>query len=200
LDYPSYLRRALGLFFKLNTRKLDHHDFYISGWRNQLKIEGLFPFTSDFKPKYYIYNDIRYYHRIGQKGNFATRLGIGISNETVGPFSPFITDSYQNIRGIGYRAQFGNSIGIVNLEYRQTVIENRIGGVQMVIFTDMGNLKPGNISHKNWNYAESLQIFTGLGMRLIYKKVYNAILSIDVGVNMHDTSQMGWVIGMGQYF
>jgi hypothetical protein len=42
--------------------------------------------------------------------------------------------------------------------------------------------------------------YSGIGIRLIHKKMYNAVLGIDYGFNMFNANYGGFVVGVGQYF
>ena len=45
-------------------------------------------------------NDFFFCKRIKSKGNWATRLKIGLATNTATPFAPFAIDNNQNIRGM----------------------------------------------------------------------------------------------------
>lgn len=176
--------------------RLDYHDFYVEGWRNSLHIESALPFTGSEPLIWVFYDQIRYYKRFGLRGNLASRLLFGLGNEQQLLYSPFVADSYYNFRGIGYRADRGNSSAILNLEYRQTLWENHWGGIQVLVFSDGGFISRSFAE----NQFTTWHLFAGPGLRLIYKNAYNAVLSIDYGLNLQDTATGGWVIGWGQYF
>ena len=55
-------------------------------------------------------NDLFFYKRIKSKGNWATRLKIGLATNTPTPFPPFEIDDNQNIRGIGNLVQRGSGV------------------------------------------------------------------------------------------
>jgi outer membrane protein assembly factor BamA len=198
-DSLSSGRKSLVPFVSWELSRLDYRYFYVSGWRNNLHVETALPFGETPAIIFLFYDELRFYKRLGDKGNWATRVLAGISNEDQTFFSPFIADSYYNFRGIGYRAAKGNTVGLINLEYRQTVYENKIGGIQAVIFTDAGFLLRNNQA-KTSSSDSNFHSYAGLGLRFIYKKAYNAILSIDYGLNLQQFNEGGWVIGWGQYF
>jgi outer membrane protein insertion porin family len=193
-------RYAQTLFIKWEIRKLCYTYFYIDGWRNDLHFGMVFPYHKITNPILICFDEFRFYKRLGYKGNGAMRLLVGISGENKTVFFPFIADSYYNFRGIGYRADRGNMIGLMNLEYRLTLFENRMAGIQAVVFNDSGFLQNTDVSTSEETFNESLRSFTGLGIRLIYKKAYNAVLSIDYGINLASPWEGGWVVGWGQYF
>lgn len=193
-------RRSIVPYLKWEIQKLDIEHFYLEGWRNNFYIESAIPINSSSSPVLLLYDDFRIYKRLAVKGNIALRLLAGISNEANTVFSPFIADSYYNFRGIGYRAYKGNTIGLINMEYRHTIFEHRLGGIQAVVFSDSGILLNNEYNNSDSGFDKGTFIYGGLGARFIFKKAYNAILSIDYGLNFQDARTGGWVFGWGQYF
>jgi len=193
-------RRSIVPYARWQIQNLDIEHFYLQGWRNNLFIEAALPLNASNKPVLLFYDEFRLYRRLAKKGNFALRVLAGLSNEASSVFSPFIADSYYNFRGIGYRAYKGNTIGLINLEYRQTVFENRLGGIQAVVFSDSGVLLNNEYNNTDTGFDKAHFIYGGIGARLVFKKAYNAILSIDYGVNLQNFKTGGWVFGWGQYF
>ena len=140
------------------------------------------------------------YLRMGQRGNFANRIQFGISTNNNSPFAPFVADSHINIRGIGNRIDRGTAQIFINSEYRHAFMEYRKLGVQGVVFTDMGTWRNPGGQLKDLFDPSGVRLFAGAGIRLIYPKVYNAILRIDYAIDFTNTNQRGFVIGLGQYF
>jgi hypothetical protein len=194
------VRLSLVPFAKWDIRKLDLVHFYISGWENNLYLEAAIPFSGDNTSVLLFYNEFRYYKRFAGKGNLAFRSLAGLSNEEYTVFSPFIADSYYNFRGIGYRAYKGNTLGLINLEYRQTVFENYLGGIQTIAFMDSGVLLNNEYTVTDSGFDRGIFTFAGIGARFIFIRAYNAILSIDYGMDMQNLGNGGWVFGWGQYF
>lgn len=188
-------RQVMVGFVKLIWQKIDNRYFYLDGWKNYFLMEQLLPISGD-KPVFMVRDDL-YFFRHYNKTNLAFRMSIGLSNETEAGYLPFTTDSYNNIRGSGYREYKGNRIGTINCEYRYTIFENNYSGIQVLAFTDMGNIKA---TIKNTIHEEDYLFFAGTGFRLIFKKAYNAVLSIDYGMNVQNPVQGSFVIGWGQYF
>ncbi len=199
-DNSSPTRKSVVPFATWELSRLDYHNYFVDGWRNNMHLEMAIPFSGSDKLIILFYDELRYYKRLGKRGNFASRLLAGISNEDQTVFSPFIADSYYNFRGIGYRAAKGNTVGLINLEYRFSVYENKIGGIQTVIFSDTGFLTKNNTENESFSLTNSFHSYAGPGLRFIYKKAYNAVLSIDYGFNLQNLREGGWVIGWGQYF
>ncbi len=193
-------RRSLVPFLRWEIQNLDVRHFYIQGWKNNLYLEVALPLRAENSSVLLFYDEFRMYRRFGNKGNLAIRMLAGLSNEEYTAFSPFIADSYYNFRGIGYRAYKGNITGLINLEYRQTVFENHFGGIQAVAFCDAGVLLNSDHYTHELSPEESIHTFGGLGARFVFRKAYNAIFSIDYGVNLQNIQNGGWVIGWGQYF
>ncbi len=193
-------RRSIVPFARWQIQNLEIEHFYLQGWRNNLYIEAALPLNANNNPVLLFYDEFRLYRRLAKRGNFALRVLAGLSNEAYSVFSPFIADSYYNFRGIGYRAYKGNTIGLINLEFRHTVFENRIGGIQAVVFSDSGVLLNNEYNNANTGFDKANFIYGGFGARFVFKKAYNAILCIDYGVNLQNFKTGGWVFGWGQYF
>ena len=47
---------------------------------------------------------------------------------------------------------------------------------------------------------DNFRHFVGLGVRLIYKRAFDAILRLDYGIDIYNSGQRGFVFGFGQYF
>lgn len=193
-------RFAQTFFLKHEIRNLDYRSFHVKGWKNLVSLSCQVPYNLLDKLIVIFYNELRYYVRYGHRGNLAIRLMAGISNEKEKLFYPFLADSYYSFRGIGYRAFRGNAIGLLNLEYRHTCFENHIGGIQFVGFTDAGIIPQLEAGSQEPQFYKPGQLFAGPGIRIIYKKAYNAILTIDYGFDILHGQQGGLVIGWGQYF
>ena len=131
---------------------------------------------------------------------FATRLSAGTSTNNDSPFAPFYVDSYKNVRGVGDRIARGTAIVSLNTELRQTLYSMRRIAAQAVIFVDVAALRTPGDSWKKLNYENNMVSYVGLGTRLIYKKIFNAVLRIDYGVDVTDLTNRQFVIGLGQYF
>jgi len=125
-------------------------------------------------------------------------LGIATNNDT--PFAPFVADSHTNIRGIGNRIDRGTAQVVLNTEYRHTLSESKKWGVQAVVFSDTGTWRnPGGVL-KDLLDPDQFRQFLGGGFRVIYNKVYGAVLRVDYGIDVFNKDQRGLVIGLGQYF
>ena len=182
-----------------DINRINYDYFYESGFLNHANWQSVYNFAKNNWFHIFL-NDAKYYRRIGKRGNFASRLRIGISTNTNSPFAPFVLDSYVNIRGAGNRIDRGTAALIANLEYRYAFWDKRRFAAQVVGFSDVGTWRdPGGSLTELWD-REQFRHFAGGGLRLIYKQAYNAILRVDYGVDIYAPSQRGWVIGIGQYF
>lgn len=180
---------------------LDYHFQYISGFKNQFNFQYVTP-TSRTAMDFLIgYNDLFYYKRIKKKANWANRLRIGTATNNNSPFAPFAIDNNMNVRGIGNTADRGTAMISLNTELRQTILDKKNIVIQGNLFVDAATLrKPGN-DFKDLQKRDNLVVYPGIGLRLIHKKIYNAILRIDYGSGIfHEQNEGGLVFGLGQYF
>ncbi|MEP1035210.1 hypothetical protein [Ekhidna sp.] len=179
--------------------RVNYFFFYQEGLHNQLNIQTVQSLNDD--PAFYIvFNDLKKFWRSGDKGNFATRLRLGLSSNEVSPFAPFVLDSYLNIRGVGNRVDRGTGAIIFNAEYRHSFIHLEKVAVQGVLFSDSGSWRNPGGDFSDFAEKSNAVIFAGGGLRFIHKRIYNAILRIDYGVNLQEPSISGFVLGIGQYF
>ncbi|MEM6805114.1 MAG: POTRA domain-containing protein [Bacteroidota bacterium] len=197
---PEALREPkalLKLFHQIN--RIDYHFFYREGIQNTANFQSVYSFV-DYSYFNIFINDFRYYKRVKEKGNFAMRFRLGIATNRNSPFAPFVVDSYVNIRGSGNRIDRGTGQLTLNFEYLHTVYERPKVAAQIVGFSDIGTWRnPGGTFADLWD-PDNFRHFAGGGVRLIYKKAYNAILRIDYGIDIYNTQQRGFVLGLGQYF
>jgi len=193
-------RSAQVFFFRHEIRKLTCRNFYIKGWKNLVNLSFQMPYNSTHKPVTTFYDKLKFFARTGQRGNVALRIMAGISTEKEKAFYPFLADSYYSFRGIGYHVFRGNAMALINAEYRYTCFENHFAGIQLVTFSDAGFISQLSENAANSPNIEAVQLFLGPGLRIIYKKVYNAILTIDYGFDLLHRDKGGLVVGWGQYF
>ena len=197
---PEYVnkQKILGKI-RLIQNRVNYHFFYLDGWHNQLNLQTVQSLDND--PAFYIiFNDIKRFRRVGENGNFASRLRLGLSSNEESPFAPFVLDSYLNIRGVGNRVDRGTGAVILNAEYRHTFIDKNKVAIQGVLFSDSGSWRNPGGDFSDFTEDENFVLFAGGGLRLIHKKIYNAILRIDYGFNLQESEINGFVLGIGQYF
>ena len=125
-------------------------------------------------------------------------MGLATNDDT--PFAPFVIDSRVNIRGSGNRIDRGTGQLIFNAEYRQTVFDVGNLAGQLIGFSDLGTWRNPGGDLSDFLDADNFRHFIGLGIRLIYKRAFDAILRLDYGLDVYNTQQRGFVFGFGQYF
>ena len=194
IEQPKTLAK---LIYQIN--EIDYHYFYLNGFSNQLNIEAVLN-IDDGTWFNLMLNDSKYFKRIGEKGNLALRLRLGLSTNNDNPFAPFVLDSYVSIRGSGNRIDRGTAAIILNAEYRHTIFENKIVGSQLVAFADSGTWRNPGGDFSDLTDSENFRQFMGGGLRLIYKRAFNSMLRVDYGIDIYDINQRGLVVGFGQYF
>ena len=146
------------------------------------------------------FNDFLFFKRFGLKGNFATRIRLGLASNIDSPFAPFALDNNLNIRGVGNTIDRGSASAVWNIEYRQTIIEKKWFVLQANIFTDAGSWRNPGGEISEIIDPDNFRIYAGGGLRFMHKKIYNAIFRIDYGYGLTDKNSGGIVIGIGQYF
>lgn len=180
--------------------KLDYFYQYVSGFKNQFNFQYVTS-TNDMLPDFFIsWNDFFFFKRVGEKGNWANRLRLGISTNDETPFAPFSVDNNLNIRGVGNTIDRGTGAIVLNSEYRQTLIEKGWFVLQGNAFVDAGSWRNPGGELSDFGKNENIKIYPGLGLRFIHKKIYNAIFRIDYGYGITENATKGFVFGIGQYF
>ncbi len=197
---PTQLEQPKVLFKIMHrSNRVNNHFFYRSGLYNQTRYETVYA-LQDRTWFHILFNDTHYYQRYGNRGNLALRLRMGISSNSDSPFAPFILDSQFNIRGSGNRVDRGTATVTLNFEYRHTLFESNFFAVQFVPFSDLGTWRQPGGTLNDLIDANNFRHFAGGGLRLIYKKAWDAIVRVDYGVDLYNQEERGFVIGLGQYF
>jgi len=179
---------------------LDYDYQYVSGFRSQLYLQAVRSdnqFQSDFL---IAWNDFYYYLRVGDKGNWANRLRLGLSSNNDSPFAPFSVDNNLNVRGVGNLIDRGTGVIVLNTEYRHTLIDKEWFALQSNAFVDAGSWRNPGGDFNDFTQSQNLRIYPGVGLRFISKKIYNAIFRIDYGYGITQNATSGFVFGIGQYF
>ncbi len=176
---------------------------YVSGFRSLLSYE----FTLDSKGdndllrNFFVgRNDFEYFKRVGTKGNWANRLRLGFASNSSTPFAPFALDNQLNIRGVGNVVDRGSASVVLNTEYRYTLYEKGWFAMQGNAFIDAGTWQNPGGEISDLVKVENASLFSGLGLRFIHKRIFNAVFRIDYGFSLGDKSNSGIVFGIGQYF
>ena len=106
--------------------KLDYFYQYVSGFKSQFNFQYVTS-TNDMLPDFFIgWNDFFLFMRVGEKGNWANRLRMGLSTNDETPFAPFSVDNNLNVRGVGNTIDRGTGVIVLNTEYRQTLYEKKL--------------------------------------------------------------------------
>lgn len=197
----SLNKALLKLVFTYDS--LDYYYQYINGFKSILYAQYVLT-ENDFQNDFYIFwNDFLYYKRIGEKGNWANRLRVGLSSNEDTPFAPFALDNNVNLRGVGILVDRGTGSIVLNSEYRHTIYDKDWLAIQTNIFSDIGSWRNPGGSLNDFIKEENIRIYSGFGLRFISKKIYNATFRIDYGFSLLNTkgnSKGGLVFGIGQYF
>lgn len=179
---------------------IDFNYQYVSGFKNNANFQYVTS-TSDDLPEFLIArNDFNYYLRVGKKGNWANRIRIGIASNAKSPFAPFALDNNLNIRGVGNIVDRGTASIVINTEYRYTVLDKKWFSLQSNVFVDSGSWRKPGGKLSDFGDSENIKIFSGLGLRLIHKSIFNAIFRLDYGFGITNSDTQGLVFGIGQYF
>ena len=190
------------LLYKLIYEYNDlNYDFqYVEGIKNTFNFQYVTS-RDDILPEFLIgWNDFSYFKRFGQKGNWASRLRLGVSTNNDSPFAPFSVDNNLNIRGVGNTIDRGTAAIVLNTEYRQTLYEKGWFVLQGNAFVDAGTWRNPGGDFGDFSDAQNLRVYPGLGLRFIHKKIFNAIFRIDYGFGITEGGTQGLVFGIGQYF
>ncbi|GAA4238640.1 hypothetical protein GCM10022291_29900 [Postechiella marina] len=195
LNVDKWLVKGIYEFNNLN-----YNYQYVSGFRNMLNLQYVTS-TDDALQDFFIgWNDFYYFKRLGAKGNWANRMRIGFSKNDKTPFAPFSVDNNINIRGVGNTIDRGTGSIVFNTEYRYTLYDKNWFCLQGNTFVDAGTWRNpgGNLS--DLTNSDNIKLYSGIGMRFIHKKIYNAIFRIDYGFGLTKGETKGLVFGIGQYF
>ncbi len=180
--------------------KLNYHYHYISGFKNQLYVQYVTTGNAYQDDFFITWNDAFYFKRVGDKGNWANRLRIGLSSNVNSPFAPFALDNNVNLRGVGILVDRGTGSIVWNSEYRYTAYDKKSWALQANIFTDIGSWRTPGGSLTDFISSENIGVYSGVGLRFITKKIFNAIFRIDYGYGLTRNASRGFVFGIGQYF
>lgn len=190
------------LLYKLiyEYNNLDYDYQYVAGFKSMLNFQVVTS-TSESLPEFVIgWNDFSYYARFGDKGNWASRLRLGLASNNESPFAPFSVDNNVNLRGVGNVIDRGTGAIVINTEYRHTLFEKGWFSLQGNAFVDAGSWRNPGGDFSDFGKSENIRVYPGLGLRFIHKSIFNAIFRIDYGVGVTENGSKGLVFGIGQYF
>lgn len=200
-DVPQALNVNKHLFkFIYNYDAITYYYQYLSGFKSALNLQYVNS-ANEQLPEFMIgFNDFTYFFRVGQKGNWANRLRLGLSSNLDTPFAPFAVDNNLNIRGVGNTIDRGTGAIVLNTEYRHTLIDKDWFVLQSNVFIDGGTWRNPGGDFSDFGDDQNLRIYPGVGLRFIHKKIFNAIFRIDYGHGITNEASRGIVFGIGQYF
>ncbi len=186
------------LIYEYNA--IDYYYHYLEGFRSALNFQ--YVGSSDATlPEFLIgFNDFTYFHRIGERGNWASRLRLGLASNVETPFAPFTVDNNLNIRGVGNTIDRGTGAIVLNTEYRHTIVDKNWFVLQGNFFIDGGSWRNPGGDFGDFADSQNIRIYPGVGLRFMHKKIFNAIFRIDYGYGITEEASSGLVFGIGQYF
>ncbi|WP_299434828.1 POTRA domain-containing protein [uncultured Aquimarina sp.] len=190
------------LLYKLiyEYNNLDYDFQYVSGFRSIANFQYVIS-TENVLPDFLIgWNDFMYYHRIGSKGNWASRLRLGLATNDDSPFAPFAVDNNLNIRGVGNTIDRGTGVIVLNTEYRHTLYDKDWFVLQSNVFVDGGSWRNPGGDFGDFGDTQNFRVYPGVGLRFMHKRIFNAIFRIDYGYGITEDATNGFVFGIGQYF
>ena len=186
--------------FTYEYNNLSFHYQYISGFRSVF-ISQYVVSTEAVLPDFFIWwNDFLYFKRVGDKGNWASRVRIGLASNNESPFAPFAVDNNLNIRGVGNIIDRGTGVVVVNSEYRHTLYEKDWFILQGNAFIDGGSWRNPGGDLGDFGDSQNFRVYPGIGLRFMHKRIFNAIFRIDYGYGITEDATNGFVFGIGQYF
>ncbi|MET2984102.1 POTRA domain-containing protein [Aureibaculum conchae] len=179
---------------------LSYNYQYLDGFKSQFY--GQLVKSDEMKNDNFLiaWNDFFYFRRIGSKGNWANRLRMGLSTNNDSPFAPFSLDNNVNLRGVGILVDRGTGSIVLNSEYRHTLFEKDWFSVQGNVFVDAGSWRNPGGELNDFTKDKNIRLFSGVGLRIMHKRIFNAILRIDYGHSLKNDGAKGFVFGIGQYF
>jgi len=179
---------------------IDYYYQYLDGFSSTFVLQYVFS-SEDTLPDFIIgWNDFLYFLRVGEKGNWASRLRLGLATNSDSPFAPFSVDNNLNIRGVGNTIDRGTGAIILNTEYRHTLYEKDWFVFQGNVFVDAGSWRNPGGDFGDFGDNQNIRVYPGLGVRFIHKRIFNTIFRIDYGHGLTKEATRGFVFGIGQYF
>ena len=191
-------KRLLKLEYRFDNLVYDY--YVVEGFKSNLYLQYVVS-GNEFQDKFAIgWNDFLLYKKVGKTGNWASRLRLGLSTNNNSPFAPFSVDNNVNLRGVGYIIDRGTGSIVFNTEFRKTVLEKDWFVLQANAFVDSGSWRQPGGSFSDFVSPENIRIYPGLGLRLIHKRIFNAVFRLDYGYGITKNASKGLVFGIGQYF
>lgn len=195
LQLDKYLLKAFHQYYRVKQ-----YYQYLDGYILNTQFQHVQAINANFLPFNMLDCSLTYYKRVSAKGNIAGRILAGVSTNNFTPFAAYAVDNQTNLRGVGDRVKRASSQLSLSAEYRYTLWENSWLALQGVGFTDFASFRLPGANLDNFVNTDNLYLNSGLGTRLILKRVYSATLRIDYGFGLLQNNAQGLVIGFGQYF
>lgn len=173
---------------------------YTSGYRNLLDVRYVTGGEGLLDDAFIGRNTTEYFKRVGKRGNWASRLQLGFASFNESEFAPFTIDNQINLRGAGNDVERGTSFVFINTEYRHTLLEKGWFVLQGNAFVDTGTKRQSRGDLSQLSDFNNLEVFSGVGVRFIHKRIFNAVIRLDYGVGLGASNQSGIVFGIGQFF
>lgn len=183
-----------------NFDNIQYYYQYLSGFKSALNLQYVGSSDANLPDFWIGFNDFSYYRRIGQRGNWASRLRLGLASNIDTPFAPFTVDNNLNIRGVGNTIDRGTGAIVLNTEYRHTLVDKDWFVLQSNIFIDGGSWRNPGGDLGDFGDNQNIRIYPGVGLRFMHKRIFNAIFRIDYGYGITKDGERGIVFGIGQYF
>ncbi|WP_238719042.1 POTRA domain-containing protein [Pelagihabitans pacificus] len=200
-DVPQALKvdkHLIKLIYNFDAVSYEYQ--YLSGFRSSLNFQYVGTSNQVLPPFLIGFNDFAYFRRIGKRGNWATRLRLGLASNIDTPFAPFTVDNNLNIRGVGNTIDRGTGAIVFNTEYRHTLIDKHWFVLQGNAFIDGGSWRNPGGDFSDFGDDQNIRIYPGVGLRFMHKRIFNAIFRIDYGYGITKDADRGLVFGIGQYF
>jgi hypothetical protein len=179
---------------------LNYNYYLVNGFKSSFAFQYVLS-KNDFQKEFTIgWNDFSLYRYVGNKGNWVSRLRLGLSSNNKSPFSPFAVDNNLNIRGVGNIIDRGTGTIVLNTEFRQTIFERKWFVMQGNVFIDGGTWRTPGENFSDFTNKKNVRLYPGVGLRFIHKTIFNAVLRIDYGYGVSQNASKGFVFGIGQYF
>jgi len=196
---PSINQQSIRGSYEYVDLDIEYHN--ISGTRSFIEATFLSNANNLLQTNYIFNSNSQYFKRIGKRGNWANRFQIQYSNPVTNTdFTPIVIDNQLNTRGAGNTIDRGTTSLALNTEYRHTFIEKDWFVLQGNAFFDVSGIQKSRESFNDVFSKNNLRAYPGLGIRLIHKRILNAALRFDYGVNITGNGANGYVFGIGQYF
>ncbi|WP_438969428.1 POTRA domain-containing protein [Nonlabens sp.] len=173
---------------------------YVYGYRNFTNVELITGGEGLLDDELIAQTDFQYFKKIGNKGNWASRLKLSYATFNDSRFAPFALDNQLNIRGAGNSAGRGTAEITLNTEYRHTLYEKDWFVLQSNTFLDTGTRRNPTGDLNDLVSNSTLKVNPGLGIRFIHKRIFNAVIRFDYGFGIGNNATNGFVFGIGQYF